>query len=136
MKLWFARDWQIRFSRNPQYEGGTSYDGQGPQYMWWGSVGVNYHICIIKYLSPKLFIPHYTFYALYDYFYNEKAKHLHFLLIVQAEECEKTQSDTVETEKRVLEEFGVCLAQIIEASSRSRKPPLSQWSILKLYKID
>jgi len=47
-------------------------------------------------------------------------------LLERAEECEKTQSDTVETEKRVLEEFGVCLAQIIEASSRSRKPPLSQ----------
>ena len=49
-----------------------------------------------------------------------------YIFLIQAEECEKTQSDTVETEKRVLEEFGVCLAQIIEASSRSRKPPLSQ----------
>jgi len=42
-------------------------------------------------------------------------------LLAEAEEGEKTCNVEQETEKRVLEEFGRCLAQIIEFSGKFKK---------------
>ena len=44
-----------------------------------------------------------------------------YTIFFQAEEGEKTCNVEQETEKRVLEEFGRCLAQIIEFSGKFKK---------------
>jgi len=47
-------------------------------------------------------------------------------LLAQAEEGEKQVSEEKETEKKVLEEFGRCLAQIIEFASKSKRVTAGQ----------
>ena len=44
---------------------------------------------------------------------------------IQAEEGEKNCNNEPEIEKRVIEEFGRCLAQIIEFSGKNKKPSTS-----------